>query len=689
MTALATQSTDVKVILDGRALTFDVQPQTVGGRILIPLRAVFEALGAKVDWNNTTQTVTATKGDTVVVLTIGSTSPTINGQVQTIDQSGVTVNGRAFAPLRFVGEAFGGKVDWNDATRTVTITSGGGSAAGSAGIPSVLAPDKILTNGKFVTVDKSFSIAEAVAIKDGKIIAVGSAREIGALRGANTEVINMQGNTVLPGIIDNHMHFVSYVIGKPPYMLNLTYPNVQSIEDILQQIRDVLPSKAPGEWILGRGFNTDYYKDFTAGSKLTKQMLDAVAPNNPISFTDWSGHQVWANSKAIEISGVTKSTLDPPGCVIERDSAGEPSGIFQELSAMRMISDNVPPLSIDDIVRSLTANYMDFTKLGITSVATNEYQSTDRIRAIAQAYALGDFPIRTSVYLSWPDFDNVEGVKDALSRQGFPSGFGNDWLRLAGVKIFGDGIPPSQTAWTIDPYPDGSHGSLVVKGETEAERLATLREMIEIADSLGYQVHIHTTGDRAVLETARIFADVMEKNPWDARHTLIHGDFVPDEAMALMAKYGMGFSTQAAILNVLIDGMAAAFGDEAVQEQWPLRALLNAGVVMSNSSDTPVVSPDWRVGVYSAVMREGLQTGKVYGAHHKLTVEEAIRSYTIDSAWAIREDTIKGSIEPGKLADFCVLGKDILTADPKTIKEIPIIMTIVGGAVVFSDGSLK
>lgn len=558
---------------------------------------------------------------------------------------------------------------------------------GYAATPNVLAPDLIMFNGKILTVDKDFSIAEAAAVKNGKIVAVGTSQTITDLKGSATKMLDLKGDTVLPGIIDNHMHLTRYVFSKPPYMLDLFYPTVKSLKDVQEQLRAAVAVKKPGEWILGAGWNDTYFEEYGEGFKLSRADLDVIAPDNPVCFRDWSSHYVWANSKAMEIAGITKDTLDPPGGHIERDSkTGEPTGLFLEKSAMYLIQDVIPPYTHAEMVNILRTNYKYFTELGITSLGTAG-ETPELTRVVYEAINHGELPIRASMYVAWPDYD-IESLRNAMRYVGLPSGFGDEWVKISGIKVYADGTPPAKTAWVINPYKDGSYGSLVTKGNTDAEKLATLREILEYCDAYGYQIAVHACGDRAMLETVKIFADIMAKNPWDARHYTIHGDWVPSEAMTIMAKAGIPHTTQTAIKYAIADDMTVAMGEEASGNQWPLKELLDAGVVISNSSDTPNVSPDWRVGVQSAVLREGQKTGKVSGPHQIISLEDAIRSYTINAAWLMREDGVKGSIEPGKLADFCILGKDILQVDPHEIMEIPIVMTIVDGRVAYSDSSL-
>jgi predicted amidohydrolase YtcJ len=281
-------------------------------------------------------------------------------------------------------------------------------------------------------------------------------------------------------------------------------------------------------------------------------------------------------------------------------------------------------------------------------------------------------------------------METAFAYIGTHTGFGNEWLQISGLKILGDGIPPSRTGYMWDEYlplPDGSpggFGSLLVAGATEEERYDTLINMIKYANAHGFQVGIHATGDRAIDACVDGYIEALEEHPWDARHYIIHTDYVRPETANRMAPYGILANVQSTIKWTIGNLMVGIVGPEKAAYQWPLRMMIDHGLIVTNSSDASVTYPDWRQGVESAVLREDKATGEVSGPEQRITVEEAIRTYTINGAWQDHQEVIKGSIEPGKLADFCIIGGDILSVDPHDISDIPILMTIVGGEVVYN-----
>jgi predicted amidohydrolase YtcJ len=255
------------------------------------------------------------------------------------------------------------------------------------------------------------------------------------------------------------------------------------------------------------------------------------------------------------------------------------------------------------------------------------------------------------------------------------------WFRLAGVKIFADGIAPMRTAWTRTPYPDGGFGDLLVAGADIAQREANLVEMITLAAAAGHQVAVHATGSRAIDVVSRAFAAAGTERRAPARHYVIHGDLLEPDTLALMARAGIGLNTQPGIPAAMGGMLASAVGPELAAIAWPTRDALELGVPLCLSSDAPVLSPDWRLGVLAAVTRTGLDDAKP-GSEQRLAVLDALRAYTVTPAWQDGAEQDKGTLEAGKLADLCVLGGDPLTVEPAAIPQLPVLMTVVDGRVV-------
>jgi hypothetical protein len=552
------------------------------------------------------------------------------------------------------------------------------------------APDLIITNGKIITVDEAFSTAEAVAVKDGKILAVGTSREIEALIGDDTRVLDLKGAALLPGINDSHIHLGSFGLSRPPLVLDVAFPTVKSIADIAATVGDRVAGASPGEWIQGQGWDEGFLTECVADPSRnpTRYDLDAVSPDNPVALTDFSGHVCWANSKALVLARITRDTADPPGGTIVKDPVtGEPTGILLENAAwlIRML---MPPPSADMQREGLLTAIAEVASLGITSV-TEPGLSLDAVYRYNDLYKEGLLTVRVNCMIMAGS--SLEQTKMFLGSLAADTDFGNDWVRISGVKMFADGIPPSRTACMWDeylPYPDGrsgGSGSLLIAGSTDEQRYNTLIEMIKYASAKGFQVGIHATGDRTIDACVDGYIAALQEHPWDARHYIIHSDFVTPECAGRMAAHGIQASVQSSIKWTIGNLMEGIVGPEKAAYQWPLRMMLEKGIIVANGSDSPVTYPDWRQGVESAVIREDKATGKVSGPEQCITVEEAIRTYTISGAWQDHQEDVKGSIETGKWADFTVIGEDILAVDPHDISEIPVWMTIAGGKVVYTN----
>ncbi|MGI5892157.1 MAG: amidohydrolase [Bacillota bacterium] len=285
------------------------------------------------------------------------------------------------------------------------------------------------------------------------------------------------------------------------------------------------------------------------------------------------------------------------------------------------------------------------------------------------------------------DTEMIEETLPTLDEPGDVPGYEN-WLRVGGIKLFADGTPTGGTAWNSVPDNLGRYGTMErVAGNTNEEKVAELRDILTAIHEAGYQMGIHACGDMTNQTIIEIYADLLaeENNPLDLRHFLVHADFVNPGFEDVMAQAGISVSANPSILSLIGDQMAVLFNATRAGEQWPLDRLWDAGVNVTNGSDGPVTPIDWRLGVQGSVLREGI-SGTVYGAHNKVSVEKAIMAYTINSAKLLKEEDIKGFIKAGKLADFVILGEDIFKINPSTIIDIPIVMTIVDGEVVYALG---
>jgi predicted amidohydrolase YtcJ len=433
----------------------------------------------------------------------------------------------------------------------------------------------------------------------------------------------------------------------------------------------------------------------------TRWDIDPVSPHNPTFFIDFSGHTLLANSEAIRLAGITKDTPNPPGGEIEKDpNTGEVTGIFKELSAQALVSKVVPLYTKGQKREAILSAMRCLNAEGITSYTdaalgpggdnyAGGLMGADCIDVYKELCEEEKLTARVTILMLFGEYGalSFDDLKRGLADSKIPEGWRNEWLRIPGVKIFADGIPPTKTAWMYEEYAGGGYGSLCVPGETDEAKYNELSRMIVYSNKLGVQIAVHVTGERAVDATIDGFVKAMqEKSGKDLRHYIVHGDFISDQTAKRMAEYNVGVNVQPGIKWTISDYMDFLLGENRSARQWPLSMLIKTGVHVAASSDTPVTYPNWRQGVQSAILREAKGSGKVSGPEQRITIEEAIRMYTIYGAWQDHMENIKGSIEVGKLADFCVLGEDILTIDPHKIKDIPVLMTIAGGKIVYNAG---
>jgi hypothetical protein len=562
--------------------------------------------------------------------------------------------------------------------------------------------DLVLLNGKIITVDGEFSLAQAVAIKRDKIVAVGKDREAEPFIGPLTRVVDLQGKCVLPGINDSHLHVAFWGVNEPPIALNVRYPAAGSIKDIVGLVAERVAKSAPGEWIRGAGMDEGFLEECLRDKNKhpLRWDLDVVSPDNPVLIADFSGHGILANSKALALAGINRDTPQPTGGIVVKDPvSGEPTGQLREAPAMNLLMKAAPPFARSEMREAILSRLAELAKLGITSITDaalgpggSDHQGgvmgSECISIFNDLYNEGRLSARVNILYLFGEYGtcSAKNLEDIVPKIGIHSWFGNEWLRIGGIKIFADGVPTAKTAWMHEEYVGGETGSLVLPGSTDEERYDELIKMILFAHKNGFQVGVHVTGDRGVEACIDGFAKAEKEEPRGLRHYLIHGDFITDSDLRRAARYGIGFCAQPSIKWTIADFMIGMVGEKRAAWQWPLKTLIDAGVHVTGSSDAPVTYPSWQMGIQSAVLRESKATGRVSGPEQCITREEAIRMFTIEGAWQDHMEALKGSIEVGKLADLCILDKDIVTVDALSIKDIRNLATIVGGQVVYDAG---
>ncbi|MGW6559088.1 amidohydrolase [Streptomyces hydrogenans] len=557
--------------------------------------------------------------------------------------------------------------------------------------------DLVFVGGRVVTVDAEFSVAEALAVTGSVISAVGTREDVAALIGPDTRVVDLEGATLLPGINDSHLHGCAFGMASPPLSVEVGHPAVSSLAEVAGAVREAVGRASAGQWITGHGWDTGYLAECVADPSRhpARGDLDAVSPDHPVVLYSFSGHATWVNSKALELIGIDRHTVAPPGGAVVTDEAGEPTGLLHE-GAQALVQNALPPLGRQERTDAIRSALATLARLGVTSYTEpglgpggdgimRGALGTETLEVYRRLLDDGELTARVGVLLlptgmagTAEEFARTLGALDVAGE--------DDPRRLAihGVKVFADGIVPNKTAWMHEPYVGGGCGSLCVGGDLDDDRIAEIGAMIRHAHAAGHQLGVHATGDRAIDTVTDAFAAAAAAHPRDdARHYVIHGDFLTPHAMKVLAAHDYGVNMNPTVKWTVADMEEEFVGAGRAAYAWPYRDALDAGVRVASGSDAPVTHPDWRQGVATMVLRESKAAGRVSGPEQRIALAEAIRTYTIDAAWQDFADDWKGSLETGKVADLCVVEGDLLGADPHTIPDMPVVLTVLDGRVVY------
>ncbi len=529
--------------------------------------------------------------------------------------------------------------------------------------------DVVYTNGKIWTVDTSKPEAEAVAVFNGKIIAVGSSKEMKPYIGKRTKVVNLKKKRMLPGFIDNHTHFMSG--GFQLQSVDLRYAKD---EHEFARIIKKRAEEKPGKWITGGDWDHDLWK---SGNLPTKEMVDNYTSNTPVFVNRYDGHMALANSYILKLAGITKDTPDPPGGTIVHDpKTGEPTGLLKD-EAMTPIWGFIPAPSDDDMINTARLALAEARKLGITSIQDMAYSNGERdIKTYSELNRRGELTSRMNC---------VGYISDwrSLAQSGIQAPFGDEMMRLGSLKAFVDGSLGSSTALFFDPYnSDPTTRGLPMDVALDGR----LERWVASADSARLQLRIHAIGDSANSLLLDMFERITKKNPkWDRRFRIEHAQHIHPKDFKRFAELGVIAAVQP--YHAIDDGRWAIkrIGDERCKTTYPFRTFLDNGVKMCFGSDWTVAPLNPLLGIYAAVTRRTTDGANPNGWYpeQKISVKEAIECYTINNAYAAFEENEKGSITVGKLADFVVLNEDILTIDPIQIENVQVELAVLGGKIVY------
>ena len=553
------------------------------------------------------------------------------------------------------------------------------AAAGApAAAPAAAAPaDTIVTHARVYTVDGAHPWAEAVAIAGGNLVAVGTEKEIAAYRGPATRVIDAEGRLVLPGFTDTHVHFLS----GSTALTQVPLAGTKSVAEVQERVKKYAAEHPGHGWILGRGWD---YSLFGAEALPNRKDLDAVLPNRPALLTAYDGHTTWANSKALELAGITRDTPDPPNGKIVRDANGEATGALKEAGS-RLVRKLIPAPTRDQNLVALRRGFAEANRFGVVRVHScgGDFDSFDLYEELRQH---GELTVRfyISYFLDPPELTTEEIEKVEAARKQYTG----PWLSGGAVKTMIDGVIESHTAFMLSPYSDDP--ALTGKPFWDAVKYkAAIAEL----DRRKFQIFTHAIGEGGVRLVLDAYRDAAAANGVrDARHRIEHIETITAADIPRFGSQGVIASMQPLHSYPdadTLDVWARNAGPDRASRAWPWRPILAGGGHLAYGSDWPVVTISPWPGLQTAVTRqthEGTPAGG-WQPNLAITIQQAVEAYTLGAAYAGHLEKTEGSLEAGKVADLIVVSQDIFKVDPHTLDKTEVLLTMVGGKVVYKSSA--
>ncbi|MFC1713498.1 amidohydrolase [Candidatus Poribacteria bacterium] len=545
-------------------------------------------------------------------------------------------------------------------------------ACASHSLGKEMSADLVVLNANIITIDARKPRAEALAVKDGRFIAIGTTSEIRQLVGKETKVIDAQGKTVTPGFYDAHMHpGPIYNYESLHSRVDLSPKSVKTIDDVIDALRKKSSITPKGQWVRG-----SRYQDTKLGRHPTRWDLDKASTDHPIRIGHSSGHVSVVNSVVLEMAGITRDTPDPPGGGFDRNEDGEPNGVCREGAgsmAARAVPD-LPPVTREEKLEGILRCYNNFLSKGITSIADASVSPSD-IRLYQDALKAGQ-PVRIYMMVSHRYFPE-------LKKLGLRTGFGSDRLKIGPIKVFHGNSLSGQTCWLYKPYADRPD----YYGIPPARSQEKLDELIFEIHKAGFQVAIHSNGDREIDMVLNAFEKALSKLPRENhRHRIEHCSVVTPDILERIKDLGIVVALHSYVYEH--GDKMEAYGEQRWDMMHANGSALKLGIPVAGNSDYGVSAADPVLRIQSMVTRRTAE-GKIYGAKQRISVEDAIRIWTLGSAYACFEEEIKGSIETGKLADFVILSDDPTEVPHDSIKDILVEKTLISGKVEYEREGVK
>ena len=532
----------------------------------------------------------------------------------------------------------------------------------------------IFKNANIFTMEEPSPRAEALAAQFGRIYQVGKTAQIEKLAERSTKVIDLKGQTLMPGFIDTHNHFCLYALLTDQADCRPAAGCVRG-EDVVENLRAKAKSTPPGKWIMGWGYAPYLLYD---KRDLTRKDLDSATADHPVCLVHVSVHGAVVNSLALKELGYTKETPDPPGGKIHRDENGNPNGILSESAFMGPLFFNTPSIYTkmlaeydkDGRMEMIARCAAEYHRLGIVG-AHDPFVDALTLRTYQDVVDAGHFPFRIYAYI-------LNHWAEPYISAGISRGFGSEWLKIGAIKMFLDGGMSSRTAAVFEPYVGDGGGTGILNYDQNG-----INQEIRKYDQAGYQISVHAQGDRALDMLLRAFKQFMEKgNP--LRHHIVHAGNLTEPQIDQVEELGLYIASQANFFSLLGDGFIEAYGPIRSQSLYRFGTLLKRKIKLALSSDCPVADPNPLIGVRDAICRR-TGTGKEIGPQECMTAEQALACYTREAAYFSFEENERGTLKEGKLADLVVLDKDPIKISAEEIVNCNVKMTVVGGKIVYDE----
>lgn len=564
------------------------------------------------------------------------------------------------------------------------IVATGWAVTAHGASPGVATPDVIYVNGNIYTGEPG-RFVHALAVHDGRVLAVGTEEEMRSLAGSETRFEDLRGHHVIPGFYDGHVHVTSRLSAMSD---GIDLADVASLADLQERLRAFAATKPPSGWIRGTlPHGTGGKEVFSEDALPTHRDLDVVTEYPVVLMR---GHVIFLNSKALEIAGITRATPHPPGGRIDLDASGAPTGALRENAAWRLVMSKYPPplAESDEVVKAGLRDRLKFQlSLGVTSINVPGIEAPEDLRLLQELYAReGDSLPRLTIQIRLtPGYDRNDDLEkgiaasiEQINKFSLHTGFGNNRIKLGAIKMSVDGAFSGQAAWLIDSYPGrpGYHGEIRIPPDA-------LYRVSKHAYDRGWQLGVHAIGDEAVRQTVDVFERIMKENPRPDPRLYVHHVSVkpPEDTLRKMKDLNIIACMQPNFTVTMAQYYKELLESSKVQTNNPQASLWSKGIRMSMGSDDLPSGP--LMGLYGAVTRKGID-GQVYGRAERLTMAQAIHNATAGTAYMTFDESERGLLKPGMLADMTVLPADLFTIDPERLRTMKPVQTIIGGKAAFT-----